>query len=73
MPLQAIQIDRNVIGEFDAHHVDQAILGRGTARRDGDDIVVPCNDAFGEQKADGELVVVAGRTHRDRNALLGSS
>ena len=31
------------------------------------------NDPFGEQEANGEVLVVAGRAHRDRDFFLGAA
>jgi hypothetical protein len=62
MPLQAFQIDADIVLEFDANGVI------ATARFDDCDLVVRANDSFGEQEARGKVFIVARRSHRDRHA-----
>jgi hypothetical protein len=67
---QTPQLD--VVGELYSHDIDEAVLCRRAARPHEVDIVPARDDSLAEQKPDRELVVIAGRAHRDRNAALGA-
>jgi hypothetical protein len=63
VPLQAIKVDGHAGLEFDANR----IIARA-GFHDGE-VICGAQDALREQKTDGEVLVVAGRAHRDRDAL----
>ena len=63
VPLQAIEVDGNAGLEFDANRII-AIAGF----HDGQ-VIRRAQDALREQKPDGQVLVVAGCAHRDRDAL----
>ena len=56
--------------EIDAHGVDQAVLVGLAARHDAPHVRIRVDDSFGEQEADREVRVVAGRAHRDRHVFF---
>src|SRR2546423_6118288 len=62
MPLEARQIDRRPRCDNDANRV-------APAGEHIDDPIARSNQTFREEKADRELVVVAGRAHRDRDRV----
>src|SRR5690606_13319592 len=70
MALEAVEIDLHARRELDPDDVDEAVRRGRAARADGGDVVGGADDAFGVQEADGELDVLAGRAHRDGDALL---
>ncbi len=70
MALEPVEVDADAGSELDADDVDQAIRRRRPARPRECDVRRMPDDAFGEQKSDGELLVVARGAHRDRDTAL---
>lgn len=71
MTSQPRDIDFNTGGEKNIEHV--ARLAARTARSDLDEGFAFADDSFGEEKAGGQLAVVARRSHCDGNALAADS
>ncbi len=67
MPLQPRQVHGDARPQIDADHVARP------AGADARDLLPRDDDALGEQEADGQLAVVAGRAHRDRDAAVDPS
>ena len=72
MPVEPIEIDRSVSGQVGANDVAQFGLARyGRASMpDVRNRITRFDDAFRQQEADREFVVVSRRPHRDRDALF---
>ncbi len=73
MPLETLEVDRHTRRELHAHDVDEPVRRWLCARHDGLHVGMRVDDPFGEQEADGQVLVAAGRAHRDRDFLLGAA
>ena len=66
MPFQPRQVHRDARPQIDAHHVARP------AGADARHLLPRGDDALGEQEADRQLAVVAGRAHRDRDGAVNA-
>jgi len=73
MPFETLPIDGNIRAQSRPHDVPQLQWShRRTAGAKRVDVVRPAHDPLGEQKAGRQFFVVSRRSHRDRDAPVGT-